>query len=506
MNFSEVSDFEGSAYAYWRERQAGFAGYAEATNSDVEQFGGGLDLALSKGFNLGARADISDSEIIGTNSYAEATIDYEVSDKATLSAGVAYNDDARGNSGASLGGRAEYDLTEDSKVYAFGQVGLTGDNTRTTDRIGVGGEVRLSETLYGGGEVSTGEDGLGVRASLRREERDGDEYYLAYDLPLRAQPTSNFGTLNVGARKRYGDALSVFGEERLQFNDRGLNGITHAYGVEYRPGKWNFGLNGEVGRVDQLDREAFGLSTGFADDRFKAGFAAEWRQDTNDETDAQRETWLLRFTSQYQASEELRLQGKFNRAESKQTEDGDLGPIDFNEALFTEASLAAAYRPIWDDRFNLLAKYTYLEDLSPTSQRFGGETLNYRQRSEILSVDAAYDISQKWTLGGKYAHRSGAVTSNRESLDFTSSTADLGVLRLDYHATHQWDIHVEGRYLDIGGGVIERLGGQAGVYRHMNDNAKLGLGLTWGGIEEEYLGALEDDDDLGWYLNLVGKF
>ena len=506
VNFSEVSDFEGSAYAYWRERQAGFAGYAEATNSDVEQFGGGLDLALSKGFNLGARADISDSEIIGTNSYAEATIDYEVSDKATLSAGVAYNDDARGNSGASLGGRAEYDLTEDSKVYAFGQVGLTGDNTRTTDRIGVGGEVRLSETLYGGGEVSTGEDGLGVRASLRREERDGDEYYLAYDLPLRAQPTSNFGTLNVGARKRYGDALSVFGEERLQFNDRGLNGITHAYGVEYRPGKWNFGLNGEVGRVDQLDREAFGLSTGFADDRFKAGFAAEWRQDTNDETDAQRETWLLRFTSQYQASEELRLQGKFNRAESKQTEDGDLGPIDFNEALFTEASLAAAYRPIWDDRFNLLAKYTYLEDLSPTSQRFGGETLNYRQRSEILSVDAAYDISQKWTLGGKYAHRSGAVTSNRESLDFTSSTADLGVLRLDYHATHQWDIHVEGRYLDIGGGVIERLGGQAGVYRHMNDNAKLGLGLTWGGIEEEYLGALEDDDDIGWYLNLVGKF
>ena len=66
VNFSEVSDFEGSAYAYWRERQAGFAGYAEATNSDVEQFGGGLDLALSKGFNLGARADISDSEIIGT--------------------------------------------------------------------------------------------------------------------------------------------------------------------------------------------------------------------------------------------------------------------------------------------------------------------------------------------------------------------------------------------------------------------------------------------------------
>ncbi len=506
VNFAEVSDLDGSAYVYWRKRQAGFAGYAEATNQAVEQFGGGMEIALSKGLDFSARADISDSALIGTNSFAEARVDYALSEKTLVSAGLSFNDDARGNSGASFGLRGEQKIGDDGKLYAYGQAGLTGDNTRTTDRLGVGAEVRLSKTFFGGGEVSTGEDGLGLRASLRREEEDGDEYYLAYDLPLRAQPTGNYGTLNVGARKRYTDALSVFGEERLQFNDRGLNGITHAYGVDWSPGNWNLGLSGEVGRIDNLDREAIAISTGFSNERFKAGFAAEWRQDENITTDDQRETWLLRWTSQYQASEELRLQGKFNRAVSKQTENGNFGPIDFNEAEFTEGSIAAAYRPIWDDRFNLLAKYTYLEDLSPTSQRFGGETLNYRQRSEIVSVDTAYDISSKWTLGGKYAHRSGSVTSNRESLDFTKSEADLAVLRLDYHVTHQWDAHLEGRWLDIGNGVITRKGGQAGIYRHMNDNAKLGLGVTWGGIEEQYLGALEDEDELGWYLNLVGKF
>jgi len=506
VNFADVSNLDGNAYVYWRERQAGFAGYAEATNQSVEQIGGGLQIALAKGLNLDARADISDSELIGTNSFAEASLNYAVNEDFTVSAGLSYNDDARGNDGASLGLRAEHSLGNDGKVYGFGQVGITGDNTRTTDRIGAGAEVRLSKTFFGGGEVSTGEDGLGVRASLRREEEDGDEYYLAYDLPLRAQPTGNFGTLNVGARRRFTDALSVFGEERLQFNDRGLNGLTHAYGVDWNPGNWNFGLSGEVGRIDNLDREAFALSTGFADERFKAGFAAEWREDENIDTNDERQTWLLRFTSQYQASEELRLHGKFNRAVSKQTENGDFGPFDFNEAEFTEGSIAAAYRPIWDDRFNLLAKYTYLEDLSPTSQRFGGETLNYRQKSEIISIDTAYDVSPRWTLGGKYAHRSGSVTSNRESLDFTESSADLGVLRLDYHLSHKWDAHLEGRYLDIGEGVITRYGGQAGVYRHMNDNAKLGLGVTWGGIDEEYLGALGNEDDLGWYLNLVGKF
>jgi len=113
--------------------------------------------------------------------------------------------------------------------------------------------------------------------------------------------------------------------------------------------------------------------------------------------------------------------------------------------------------------------------------------LNYRQRSEIISVDASYDILPKWTLGGKYAHRSGSVTSNRESLDFTESSADLGIIRLDYHATHKWDILLEG---------------------HINDNAKFGLGLTYGGIGEEYLSVLDEDDedDWGWFINVIGKF
>jgi len=92
------------------------------------------------------------------------------------------------------------------------------------------------------------------------------------------------------------------------------------------------------------------------------------------------------------------------------------------------------------------------------------------------------------------------VTSDRESLDFIESEAQLGVIRLDYHATHKWDAVLEGRILDIGNGTITRNGGLAGVYRHVNDNAKIGVGVTWGGIEEEYLATISDEDDLGWYL------
>jgi len=508
VDFTEVDgiNLDGTSYAYWRRREAGFAGYSEATNQTIEQFGGGINLELNQALTLRARADVSNDQTLGTNSFAETTLDYGISENITATAGVSFNDDARGNSGTSLGGRVEYELDDDSSIYAFGQVGIEGDNIRTTDRIGAGAEVRLSKNILGGGEISTGEDGLGARASLRYQYEDGDEYYLAYDLPLRSQVASNLGTFNFGARRRYTDALSVYGEERFQFNEQGLNGITHAYGLDFKPGNWNLGLSAEVGRVDELDREAFSASVGFADERMKAGVTGEWREDENVMTGDKRRTWLLRSTARYQASDELRLQGKLNLAFSDQERDSALGPQDFNRAEFTEASIAAAYRPIWDDRFNLLGKLVWLEDLSPTSQRFNGETLNYRQKSNIVSVDASYDVSPKWTLGGKYAHRAGSVTSNRESLDFTKSQADLGVLRLDYHATHRWDAVLEGRYLNIGNGVITRTGGLAGVYRHVNDNAKIGVGLTWGGIEEEYLATTGKQDDFGWYLNVIGKF
>jgi len=225
VDFSEVDgiNLNGTSYAYWRYREGGFAGFTESTDSTVEQYGGGVDLRLTQALSFSGKADITDDNEVGTNSFAEASLKYALDDKLSASAGVSFTDDTSGNSGTSIGGRIDYKIDEDASVYAFGQVGVQGNNSRTTDRIGVGGEYRLSQKLFGGGEISTGEDGLGARASLRYQYEDGDEYYVAYDLPLRARPTSNLGTFNLGARRRYGDALSVFGEERLQFNDRGLN-------------------------------------------------------------------------------------------------------------------------------------------------------------------------------------------------------------------------------------------------------------------------------------------
>jgi len=89
-------------------------------------------------------SDIIEDQTIGTNSFAEASAEYAVNDNVKVAAGASYSDDGRGNEGTSVGARAEYAFNDDSKAYIFGQVGLQGDNTRTTDRAGVGGEWRPS--------------------------------------------------------------------------------------------------------------------------------------------------------------------------------------------------------------------------------------------------------------------------------------------------------------------------------------------------------------------------
>ena len=186
---TDLRDFtsvDASAYAYWRQRGAGFAGFGEATNDKVKRYGGGFDSRLANGLELRGRIDISDDQTVGTNSFAEATLAYALNNDIDVSAGLSYNEDAIGNSGTSIGARAEYSFDDDSNVYVFGQAGLAGNNTRTTDRMGIGGEYRFSRTLFGGGEVSTGEDGLGARASIRRQTEDGNEHYIAYDLPLQS--------------------------------------------------------------------------------------------------------------------------------------------------------------------------------------------------------------------------------------------------------------------------------------------------------------------------------
>jgi len=191
--------------------------------------------------------------------------------------------------------------------------------------------------------------------------------------------------------------------------------------------------------------------------------------------------------------------GRFNFAISESDQS------DFLNADFVEGVIGAAYRPVYNDRLNGLLKYTYFEDLSPAQQTSAGGTRGLaRQKSQIFSVDGIYDLTQKLSIGGKYGFRSGEVALDRTSDEFIKSDAHIGVIRFDYHVVKKWDVLAEGRVLSSSLADDKQYGALLGIYRHVGDNAKIGIGYNFSKFSDDLRDFNADSD--GAFINLVGKF
>lgn len=307
----------------------------------------------------------------------------------------------------------------------------------------------------------------------------------------------------MGARKRYSDALSVYGEERMSHESAEMRDLTHAYGLEYTPEKWlTIGATIENGNVDintaqEMERLAGSITLGYGNDSFSGTSHFEARREDNDVQD--RTTYLTRNDIGVNLNESFRALGKFNLA----TSDSSAG--DFFDGDFIEGSLGITYRPIDNDRFNMLARYTYLYDLPGSEQLTGtGILADYKQKSHLLSIDVTYDLNKYLSIGGKYGLKYGEITTSRTSDDFFSSLAHLGILRADLHIVKRWDVLAEWRYLEVREAEDSRMGALAAIYYHINNNIKLGAGYNFADFDDDLTNLSYEAK--GPFLNLLTKF
>jgi hypothetical protein len=80
----------------------------------------------------------------------------------------------------------------------------------------------------------------------------------------------------------------------------------------------------------------------------------------------------------------------------------------------------------------------------------------------------------------------------------------LGIIRADLRIVKNWDALFEGRILHVDGPGSTDWGALAAVYRHINDNFKVGVGYNFGGFNDD----LRDQtyDHQGIFINAVGQF
>ena len=190
--------------------------------------------------------------------------------------------------------------------------------------------------------------------------------------------------------------------------------------------------------------------------------------------------------------------GKLNHSESTSSEGS------FYDGGFTEAVLGYAYRPIHNDRLNALVKYTYFYNV-PTSDQLTLQSVaaEFVQKTHIAAVDLSYDLTPSFSIGGKYAHRLGQISLDRESMEFFDNNADLYVIRGDYKFREHWELLVEGRLLDMPDLNEHRSGALLTISRYMGDHLKVGVGYNFTDFSDNLTDLSYDHH--GLFINLTGS-
>jgi hypothetical protein len=392
-------------------------------------------------------------------------------------------------------------------IYGFVQDTVEHTETRPeNDRAGMGGSYQITDALRMGAEASDGSLGLGAKASTDYHIDDRSNVYLNYTLAADQPDALNVGragAMTAGTRYRYDDATSVYGEERLT-TGTGSDSLTRAYGVDFSPSKhWTYGLKFEHGTISDpiagdLALSAVTASLDYTREKIKYSGALEWREDDSSITGASR-TVLTRNSLTYQVAADWRLFGKLNWSQTDGAADSTL------LAAYHEIVLGAAWRPVRNDRWNTLFKFTILDD-QPSSAQIDapGNTLNYAQQSTVFDIDTTYQAMSWFSVGTKYAIRTGELKSTVAGSDWYASQAQLWIVRGDFLLPRKWDGMLELRRLAIHETDDERTGCLVGLYRHVGDHVKIGAGYNF----TNYSDNLTDLSyrSHGFFVNTIGKF
>lgn len=525
LDFSEItggkSNF-GSVSGYFEHFDEGFSSIAQLTTSDTDRWGVKADLNVTNSTNVKLGYDQISTEGLGSRRAGTVDLSQDFGAEVSAVLGVRYD---RRTPGILQGRPENGDRTDaalqlnynpagsDFNLYSFGQVTLDSDVGREeNNRGGAGIKAQLTKRLSIAGELSGGDGGLGADVQLNRNLGEGSEAYLGYalladrtDSGFEAQDiftNSNRGTLTAGSRKRFNTALSVYGENRV-----GIGGpapsLTRSFGLNFDPtAEWSFSASFENGRIDDqvtglFRRTAATIGVGYSTENIRIGSSVEGRFEEGSGRD--QNVWLVRNNASAQLSDSFRLLGRLNFAIA----DNDAANV--RAADFVEGSFGFAYRPTDNDRWNILGRYNYFQDLGPLGQiTQGGTTASPKQRSQIISVDVNYDISKALTLGAKYGYREGSVSLGRNSDTFVSSDTHLGVIRADFHVIKSWDLLLEGRVLTNDLSQDTRYGTLAAIYRHIGDNAKIGIGYSFSDFSDDLTDQSFTSE--GVFFNILGKF
>ncbi len=505
---------DGVIGGYFEQRTEGFSTLGTQTTAatgDETFWGVYANTALSERITLGLELDSYENAIGTTDIDAVADLTFEANDQFTYAVGVEHQNrkgDADAGSRTDIAARITYAPDELRSIYAFGQATVARDGLAANNRYGAGGSYGFGNGWALAAEMSDGTAGIGGRVGAEYADDAGNTRYAAYEIdPTRSLNGITLsgrdkGRIVVGSSQEISGSVSAFGENAYDLFGRHKS-LTAAYGLTYAPSD-AFSVTSafELGQVEDgsaydFDRRAVSVGMLYSDDMINASGRLEYRIEDgiSNGIDVTSDTFLFAGAIEYKIDEVQRVVIDADVARSDTTQ----GPL--LDGNYADVVLGYAYRPIEDDRLNILARYRYLYDVF--GLRDATEDDGPRQKSHVVSVDASYDLDRNWTIGGKLGYRSAQSAADGASA-FNQNNAWLAVASARYHPVHDWDALLEVRSLGLEAANTTDTGVLGAVYKHLGNNLKVGAGYNFGRFSDDLTDLTYDDK--GAFVNLVAKF
>lgn len=501
MSLDELTDgrINSELGAFWRKKDAGFSSTRTDTGEATVEYGAEASYGKLGGFNVSGQLSVTETGGSGEDSTTQATVQVgaPVGERIELGAEVRRQDrETAGQADeteTALGVRADVQVTPDVAVYGVAQTQIdASDNVQGNDLVTLGVEAQATQNLSLRGEASSGDRGQAYTVGADVDLSDKQKLTFGYTADVDNGTRQRKDSFSLGTRRKVSNRAEVFTEHQFSRSRSGAD-IAQVYGVNFAPTEHlKLALSLQSSKVDSdtgsnTIRDAASVSVDYAKAALSYSGKLEYRIDKGPEKNTQ---WLTTSNLRYQVNERATVQGRANLAVTR----GE------DEATFAEVSVGGSYRPTFNDRLNILGRYTYLYDLgSPGQQDVGGD-----ERSHVFALEGIYALNRLWELGGKLSWKQGDVRLGRGSGEWLRTSVLLAVMRGRYHITNKWDGVVDYRYLRVNETQDSRHGFMVGVDRHVGKNLKVGVGYNFTDFNDDLTNL--DFQSKGWFVNMLGKY
>lgn len=390
--------------------------------------------------------------------------------------------------------KGEVKINKNINLYTTVQDTLVRDEKfEKNDRITLGSKININKELQLMGESGWGSRGHSLLTGANYNINKNHNIYINY-LQEKEEGRNN---LTFGQKILLNEKYSLYQENQFCRNDNLGKGIVDTYGLDYLVDKnFNIGISYEQGNLDknneETNRKGMSIYSVFKGKDLKLQNKLEYRKDKG--TTIKENQWLTTNKAEYVLNDEFTILGKGNFSISKDKINNK------DKAKFIETSIGFSYRPIWNEKINILSKYKYIYDLPSEGQ----DDSIVDEKSHILSLEEIYEINRRWDIGSKVALKKSLIRESRGKGSWYENTVELYAVKLTYHMIENWDILGEYHWLinremnEVSQGFL----GQAQY--HINKNMKLGLGYNFTSFNDDL--SRNNYKAKGMFINIIGKF